>query len=57
VLPRHRAWKAYSDLLVPAFDRIWSGADVRAELGAVALRAQDLVDRADDARRRRGERV
>jgi ABC-type glycerol-3-phosphate transport system substrate-binding protein len=56
VLPRHRAWKAYSDLIVPAFDRIWSGADVRGELDAVAARAQRLVDDADEARRLREAR-
>lgn len=57
VLPRHRAWKSYSDLLVASFERIWAGADVRAELEATARRAQDLVDRADRARARREERA
>jgi len=57
VLPRHRAWKGYSDLIVPAFERIWTGADARATLGDVARRAQALVDRADAARARREERA
>ncbi|MEZ5978038.1 MAG: extracellular solute-binding protein [Planctomycetota bacterium] len=57
VLPRHRAWKAYSDTIVPAFDRIWGGADPKSELEAVARRAQAEVDRADAARRAREERA
>lgn len=57
VLPRHRAWKSYSDLIVPAFERIWTGADARTELEGVAARAQGLFDRADDARARREERA
>ncbi|QDU85414.1 Bacterial extracellular solute-binding protein [Planctomycetes bacterium Pla163] len=56
VLPRHRAWKSYSDLLVPAFERIWTGADPRTELAGVAARAQGLVDRSDAAHRAREAR-
>ena len=56
VLPLHRAWKSYSDLLVPAFERIWTGADPRTELAGVAARAQGLVDRSDAAHRAREAR-
>ncbi|MEO0650517.1 MAG: extracellular solute-binding protein [Planctomycetota bacterium] len=53
VLPRTRAWKAYSDMLVPAFDAIWEGADARTELAAVQTRAQTLIDTVEERRARR----
>lgn len=52
ILPRTRVWKAYSDLIVSAFDAVWSGADPSAELSRVAGRAQVLMDAA--AARRAG---
>lgn len=53
ILPRTTAWKAYSDLLNPAFDRVWSGSDPGATLAAVQTRAQRLIDTADQRRRQR----
>ena len=44
VLPETRAWKPFSDLTVAAFDAIWMGADVQAELEKVERRAQTIVD-------------
>lgn len=45
VLPRTRAWKQYEQILDPAAERIWRGADVRKELNAVAVQAQGLLDK------------
>ncbi len=53
VLPRTTAWKAYSDLLNPAFDRVWSGSNAAATLASVQSRAQQLIDTADQRRRER----
>jgi ABC-type glycerol-3-phosphate transport system substrate-binding protein len=55
VLPRTRAWKPYSDLIVPAFDAIWEGAPVEPALRGVQDRAQVLIDTVEERRlRRRG---
>jgi ABC-type glycerol-3-phosphate transport system substrate-binding protein len=53
VLPRTRAWKAYSDLTGPAFDSIWNGADPESTLRAVEARAQVLIDTVEERRARR----
>jgi len=55
VLPRTRACKQYTDLTIPAFQAIWSGADARSELSRVAVRAQQLIDHDGVMRARRGE--
>ena len=53
ILPRTTAWKAYSDLINPAFDRTWSGSDPAATLAAVQVRAQQMIDTAEQRRRER----
>ncbi len=53
ILPRTRAWKQYALLLYPAFQRIWEGAPVPAELKAVAERTQALLDKDAAMRLRR----
>lgn len=45
ILPRTRAWKQYEQILNPAAERIWRGANVRAELTAVAAQTQPLLDK------------
>ena len=54
VLPRTRVCKQYTDLTIPAFEAIWSGADVTAELSRVAALAQEQIDH-DGAMRARRE--
>lgn len=51
--PPTRAWTQYAALIMVAFDAIWDGADVTAELTAVNSRAQQLID---TARARRAQR-
>jgi ABC-type glycerol-3-phosphate transport system substrate-binding protein len=53
VLPRTRAWKQYSDLITSTFDSMWGGADVKAEMTDVQVRAQGLIDAAAEMRRER----
>jgi ABC-type glycerol-3-phosphate transport system substrate-binding protein len=53
VLPRTRVWKQYSQLIYPAFQRIWEGADVARELGAVGVTTQGLLDQDAAMRARR----
>lgn len=53
VLPRTRVWKNYSELLLPAYDAIWAGADVRSVLSPLADRLRILIDRQQDIARRR----
>ncbi|XVJ60171.1 MAG: extracellular solute-binding protein [Tepidisphaera sp.] len=55
ILPRTRVWKQYALLLYPAFQRIWEGAPVAAELRAVAERTQTLLDKDAGMRRKRNE--
>jgi ABC-type glycerol-3-phosphate transport system substrate-binding protein len=51
--PPTRVWPQYADLIGAAFDRIWAGAEVAAELRSVQARAQELLDRARSLRARR----
>jgi ABC-type glycerol-3-phosphate transport system substrate-binding protein len=53
--PPTRVWPQYADLIGAAFDRIWSGADVEAELRAVQARVQELLDVARLRRAAQGE--
>jgi ABC-type glycerol-3-phosphate transport system substrate-binding protein len=54
ILPRTRAWKQYGDLIVSAFESIWSGADPTTELTSAQARAQQLIDRVAALRKKRG---
>ncbi len=53
VLPQTRAWKPYADLLIGAFDEVWSGGDARAVMSRVQSRAQAILDKAALLRSRR----
>jgi ABC-type glycerol-3-phosphate transport system substrate-binding protein len=51
--PPTRVWPQYSRMIGYAFDAIWAGADVTAELRSTQDRAQELLDQ---ARTRRAQR-
>ena len=53
VLPQTRAWKPYADLLIGAFDEVWSGGDAQAIMSRVQSRAQAILDKAAVLRSRR----
>lgn len=53
VLPQTPAWKPYADLLIGAFDEVWSGGEARAIMTRVQTRAQAILDRASSLRERR----
>jgi multiple sugar transport system substrate-binding protein len=47
ILPQTRVWKQYSDMMISAFEAIWSGNDPAAELNAVQSRLQQVLDLAE----------
>ncbi len=44
IQPRSRVWKQYNDMMIAAFEAIWSGADVATELRRVQSRVQEVID-------------
>jgi ABC-type glycerol-3-phosphate transport system substrate-binding protein len=44
IQPRTRAWKEYNDLVMAAFEAIWSGADVSLQLAQAQARTQKVMD-------------
>jgi len=53
VLPQTRAWKPYADLMIGAFDEVWNGGDAAAIMTRVESRAQAILDKASELRKRR----
>lgn len=55
VLPQTPAWQPYADLMIGAFDEIWSGGDTRAILTRVQARAQSIIEKGAVLRARRAK--